>query len=347
MKRTVLSLILVVALVAAMTPALAEQTRTFVDSADREVELPLDIIRIAPSGAMAQIMLFALAPDAFVGLASAWSPEAEEFLGDYYTLPVLGQLYGSADLNLEELAAADPQVVIDIGEAKGSIVEDMDTLQEQIGVPAVHIDASTATFAEAYRTLGDLLGLQERAEVLATYCEETYARAEAIMETVGEDRVNLVYCLGSDGLNVIAQGSYHAEIIDMVSNNLAVVDDPSSKGSGNPIDMEQLLLWDPEVIVFAPESIYAEVADDAVWKEFAAIANDSYVEVPFGPYNWMGFPPSVQRYLGLIWLCDTFYPEQSGYDLYEEIAHYFDLFYHAELTNEQFDRLMVNSRFEG
>ncbi|MDL2319292.1 ABC transporter substrate-binding protein [Eubacteriales bacterium OttesenSCG-928-A19] len=347
MKRTVFSLILVVALVVVMTPAFAEDTRTFVDSAGREVELPVDITRVAPSGAMAQIMLFALAPDAFVGLASAWSPEAQEFLGDYYSLPVLGQLYGSADLNLEALAAADPQVVIDLGEAKGSIVEDMGTLQEQIGVPAVHIDAATATFGDAYRTLGELLGLQERAEVLATYCEETYARAEEIMEKVSDDRVNLVYCLGSDGLNVIAKGSYHAEIIDMISNNLAVVDDPSSKGSGNPIDMEQLLLWDPEVIVFAPESIYAEVANDTAWKDLAAISSGHYIEVPFDSYNWMGFPPSVQRYLGLIWLCDAFYPEQSDYDLYEEIAHYFDLFYHAELTHEQFDRLMANARFEG
>ena len=54
---------------------------------------------------------------------------------------MLGQLYGNSDLNLEELAAADPQIVVDVGEAKGSIAEDMDGLQRQAGIPAVHVDA--------------------------------------------------------------------------------------------------------------------------------------------------------------------------------------------------------------
>lgn len=34
-------------------------------------------------------------------------------------------------LNLEELLAVDPQVVIDVGEPKSTIVEDLDALQEQ------------------------------------------------------------------------------------------------------------------------------------------------------------------------------------------------------------------------
>lgn len=52
------------------------------------------------------------------------------------------------------------------------------------------------------------------------------------------DKVNLLYITGDEGLNVIAQGSFHAEVIDLLSNNLAVVDEPSSKGTGNEVDME-------------------------------------------------------------------------------------------------------------
>ena len=87
----------------------AAGTRSFTDSCGRTVEIPADISRIAPSGPMAQIVLFALAPDKFVGIASKWSKETESFIdGSYYNLPVLGQLYGSSagELNLETLAAA-------------------------------------------------------------------------------------------------------------------------------------------------------------------------------------------------------------------------------------------------
>lgn len=57
---------------------------------------------------------------------------------------------------LEALLAAAPDVVIDVGEAKKTIVEDMDSLTEQTGIPFVHIDATVATAPEAYRKLGSL-----------------------------------------------------------------------------------------------------------------------------------------------------------------------------------------------
>ena len=113
----------------------SDKTFEFVDSAGRTVTLPRTIKRIAPSGTMAQIMLFALAPDEMVGLSGKWATSAELVLDEkYLNLPVFGQFYGSKDLNMEALAAAHPQVIIDIGEAKDSIAEDMDQIAEAIAL---------------------------------------------------------------------------------------------------------------------------------------------------------------------------------------------------------------------
>ena len=62
-----------------------------------------------------------------------------------------------------------------------------------------------------------------------------------------------------------------------------------------------------------------------------------------GPYNWMGFPPSVQRYLGMLWLAKTLYPEAADYDLQAEITRYFELFYHCTLTDAQYQALLQDS----
>ena len=62
-----------------------------------------------------------------------------------------------------------------------------------------------------------------------------------------------------------------------------------------------------------------------------------------GPYNWMGFPPSVQRYLGMLWMAKLLYPDAADYDLQAEVTEYFDLFYHCALTGEQYEALMANS----
>ena len=62
-----------------------------------------------------------------------------------------------------------------------------------------------------------------------------------------------------------------------------------------------------------------------------------------GPYNWLGSPPSVQRYLGMLWMMKLLYPEQTDYDLKAEVQKYYQLFYHCELTDEQYDALVANS----
>lgn len=77
-------------------------------------------------------------------------------------------------------------------------------LQEQTGIPFVHVSATIETMGDAYRKLGELLGMEEAAETLAAYCDETYAMVKDVAEHV--EKANLLYITGDAGLNVIAQG---------------------------------------------------------------------------------------------------------------------------------------------
>ena len=320
-----------------------ETTRVFTDSCGREVTVPADIQKIAVSGPLAQMVVFAIAPDKMVGVANAWDESAKAYFdAKYLELPLLGQLYGGkGELNLETLLAAAPDVVIDVGEPKDSIAEDLDALQEQTGIPFVHIDAYLASMDDTYAMLGDLLAMPNEAQGLADYCRYAYDRAVEIANSV--EKVNLLYITGDEGLNVIAKGSYHAEAIDLLANNLAVVEEPSSKGTGNEVDMEQILNWNPDAVIFAPGSIYSTVADNENWQTIPAIRDGRYYEVPVGPYNWMGFPPSVQRILGMQWMAKVLYPDAADYDMYETTQTYFQLFYHCDLTAEQYAALTAHS----
>lgn len=316
----------------------------FTDDCGREVTIPGEVSRVVPSGPLAQIILFAITPEMFVGLAAEWYDSAEGIIpSEYMDLPYFGQLYGSANLNVEELALADPQLIVDIGEAKSSIVEDLDTLQSQTNIPTVYVSATLETMPQTYRTLGKILGKEEKGEELAQFCEKIYSRTISIMEQVGDNKVKGLYVLGEEGLNVLANSSYHAELIDMLMDNLAVVDNPAGKGTGNSVDMEQIAIWNPDFIAFAPGSIYSTVAENATWKEISAIANNNYVEVPDAPHNWLGTPPAVQRYLGMIWLTAVLYPEYCDYDVKAEVMEYYRLFYGCELTDAQYEEITANA----
>lgn len=322
----------------------APTTRSFTDSLGRTVDIPSAITRVAVGSTMAQILLFALCPDMLVGIAIPWDAAAAAYFDTkYHELPILGQLHGNQGgvLNLEELLMTDAQLVIDVGEPKEGLAEELDALQAQTGLIFVHISAYLDTMGESYRMLGELLGLETEAETLAAYCEGIYSQTISIASSVEKARV--LYLLGDQGLNVIAAGSYHAGVIDLLSDNLAVVENPTGKGTGNEVDMEQILSWDPDYILFAPDSIYASVDGDATWQLLHAIANGNYYVVPFGPLNWLGFPPSAQCYLGMLWMSKLLYPEAATYDLYEAVAEYYQLFYHCTLTEAQYSTLVANS----
>ena len=341
LKKAVSLVLLMVLLIPFIS--LGEQTVSFTDSTGRVVQLPRDIIRVAPTGPLAQLALLSIAPEYLVGLSVALNHYDRPFLEDLFgKLPVLGQLYGtSGEINLEELMNLDPQVIIDVGEPRDTVREDMDALQEQLGIPCVHITMYYQDAGRAYIELGNLLGREDKAARLASYLDRNYKRMLDINDKVGENKVRMLYCVGEAGLNVIAQGSYHAEIIDLITSTAAVVKPPSGRGTGNEVDMEQLLLWDPEFIVFETITAYENAQKDPLWASLQAIENNNYVLAPKGPYNWLGFPPSVQRYLGTLWLQKTLYPQVADYNLKEEVQAYYRLFYDYDLSDDQYDAIMA------
>lgn len=325
----------------------AAPTTVFTDDCGRAVEVPEQISRIVATGPLAQIILYTIAPDMFVGLAAKWNASADGIIPEaFLKLPYFGQLYNTANLNPEELALADPQVIIDLGRVMSSGTEDMDILQQQTGIPTVFLTSTAEALPDTYRRLGQLLGRREKAEQLAAFCERIDSRTLSILEQVGEHKITALYIKGEQGLNVLARGAAHAEVLDLLTENVAVVDNPSSKGSGNEVTLEQIALWNPDLILFDADSIYDTVAEMDTWKELTAISGGNYLEVPESPWNWMGTPPAAQRYLGMIWLTAQLYPEYCDYDAKAEILEFYELFCHCQLTEQQYTKITANAFLE-
>ena len=97
----------------------ASETYLFTDSAGRTVELPKQIDRIAPSGGLAQMALFAIAPDKLVGVSGQWKDTVLPYVGDLYRdLPILGQFYGMKNFNKEAVLSVNSQALLTWGRKK-------------------------------------------------------------------------------------------------------------------------------------------------------------------------------------------------------------------------------------
>jgi iron complex transport system substrate-binding protein len=332
----------------ATEPAKTAETVLFKDSAGREVQIPADITRVAPSGTVATMFLAAVCPEYLVCIGSEPSAAQTAYLPQVtLTLPVTGQLYGGkSTINLEALLAAKPQIIIDLGDFKKGVADDLNALQEQVGIPVVFIQADLEHMAEGFRTLGSLLsGKKDRCEELASYVEETLSIAAEGREKIPEaDRLSVMYTTGASGLGTNAEGSSQAQVIPLVGAvNAIVVEDVTSKGGGNVINMEQLYAFDPDIILFSADSIYGDVAGDASWQQLRAIQEGRYYEIPDQPYNWMSSPPSLNMLLGIRWLGSLLYPEVYTYDMAEEAQRAYKLLWGYDLSPEEAAELLARS----
>lgn len=330
--------------------ATSGEKRKVTDSAGREVEIPKEIKRVAPSGALAQIVLFSISPDKIIGWSKTPSEATKKYMDEkYWNLPEFGQFYGkNVSLNIEALIKSKPDVIIDIGDKKKTIKEDMDGVQKQTGIPTIFIEGTLENVDKAYETLGDILGEKETSKALGEYASKTVKEVKEKAASIPENkRVSVYYGVGENGLNTNAKGSIHADVIDIVgANNVAVLESISSKGGGSEISMEQLLKWNPDRIVFSPDANYDKVGTDKAWKDLKAIKDGKYYETPMGPYNWMGSPPSVNRLIGIKWLGNLLYPDVFNYDMIKETKEFYKLFYKYDLKDDEAKKLLSKSTFK-
>lgn len=403
-------------------PAQGAALRKFTDSVGREVSIPAVLNKIAPSGPLAQIVLYTAVPDKLVGVARPFSKAAAGYIDKkVLELPEFGQFYGkNANLNMEALLKAAPNVIIDIGEKKKTINEDMDKLQEQLGIPCVFIEASLESLPQTYEKLAELFGESYTAEMseslvseennekaeasdasdaaavsenaeksaeakdqdekdqdsedakekdpkeseesknakdspelsdvlakaketnhfyaLAVEAREILDRAKAANEEISEDkRVKVYWAMGDKGGNTNARESFQSQALQLLPViNVADIE-ANSKGGGSEVSMEQILNWDPDVILVDSPELMDFIQKDSSWQSLRAIKEERAYLVPSVPYGFISNPPSVNRLMGLDWLGKLFYPEANAYDfkIEDQLKNFYQHFYHIELNEDQ------------
>jgi iron complex transport system substrate-binding protein len=336
--------------------AVVEENRTFVDDVGREITLPVTIDAVSPSGPLAQIVLYSLDQDLFVSVSSEFTDAQATYIDPrLLTLPVTGQFYGSkaSTMNPESIMELNRQlnidVVLDIGEAKKTMKADLDDIQAKTNVPFAFITQNKLEdIPGSYVKLGELLSRPERGQELSDYVSALLAEFDSGMKKVGDNKKSLIYVTAIDGnsVSMVGSGSYHAEVIDYLANNLAKPA-ASSSGTGDGYTMEDILQMDPDYIIVGytdGHAYYNEITTKPMWQSLSAVKEGNVYEAPYGPYNWMGGPPSVQRLLSMIWLGNLMYPDVFDYTIDDRVKEFYSLFFRYDLTDAELDNLMVYAK---
>jgi iron complex transport system substrate-binding protein len=339
-RRSLLTGLGAACVAAVAAPALA-QGSFVTDSAGRRVAVPRRAQRVFPAGPPAAIQLYTLAPETLIGWPRANRADAREFLlPGIAERPEVGRLTGRGNTaNLESVIAAQPDLILDTGSLRQTYVELADRVQAQTGIPYALLDGRFEAIPRSYALLGELLGRTARARELADHAQDTMRTvASRIAALPLQQRPRVYYARGPAGLETGLGGSINIEILEYMGVQLVSAGQPG--GLAN-VSMEQVLHWDPEVIITIDEQFAATVRNHPLWQGVRAVRDGRVHLSPKLPFGWVDFPPGVNRLPGLWWVGKMVYPALFPEDLRTITREFYRLYYHVAPSDVQVDRVLA------
>jgi iron complex transport system substrate-binding protein len=327
--------------------------RVITDDAGREVEIPTakNIKSVFFTSALAQVYITSLCPELLGGTASKFDESQLRFMPDgAANLPYLGTIHNNGEIDRESLLTEDIDIMFSIsgiGLTEQNISEAED-LQEQTGIPCVLVDGSFTKIPKAFRFLGDILDRRERAEELAVYCEKSYRDVHDVVSNIPEDeRITVYYAEGPEGLQTEPETSQHM-LGFLEGGALCAADCEQTYGGGmTDVSLEQVLKWNPEVIVAWDTSIrggaYEDIMSNPDWAQIEAVKNRRVYAMPNEPWAWCDRPPGVNRIIGIHWIANLLYPDIYDVDMKEIVKEYFKVMYQVDIDDETVTELLGSS----
>jgi iron complex transport system substrate-binding protein len=318
-------------------PALVDvgETRTITDMAGRQVEIPANVSRVVSLSSDITLSALVLgAEDKLVGMDS-FSPDKENFARVYPVLQELPTVGTFFDVNAESVLLADPDVILTV-----AWHHDPDKTQETLGIPVVCIDADY--YKESLELMAEVLGgeAETKATELIAYYEEKMAVIQAAIAGVPEEERTKVYIAGSGGfLSTFGKESeWQFELADVGAVNVAA---DIVGGGSHEASVEQVLLWDPDVIILddtCGDSL-ADVLADPRWQSVTAIQEGRVYRAPTGFMDTYG-RPHVESVVARIWEASICYPDLVDFDVAAEAADFYNRFFGVAVPEAEIEAML-------
>ncbi len=233
------------------------------DMAGRKVELPDKINSIYAPSPYASTLLMSLCPEKLCGLFFPIEDFQKPYLNPcLLNLPVIGKV-----TEFEAIKKANPDVILIWGDKANPIHAKSEKALAELGIPHIYACCDELVdlrdYPAIYRFLGQVLGIEERAEKLAVYCEETLKEAYELVNSVHpQARPRVYYAEGKDGTQTEFSHSLHAHLLNLIGD----VNVHRGTLVGHPgmeqLTEEQLLAYDPEVIIVWQKEAYERITQN-------------------------------------------------------------------------------------
>ncbi|UCE26472.1 MAG: cobalamin-binding protein [Candidatus Coatesbacteria bacterium] len=237
----------------------AVETVEVTDDLGRVVKVPRRPERIVSTSPEVTEILFAVGAGENVAGVTTWCNYPPEARG----LPKVGDF---SNVDMEKVAALEPDLVIATGHEQGRTVENL----ERLGFPVVVFFAPDVNgVRENIRAVGEITGHEEgAAETLADFDGRLAVVDADVADLADNDRVSVFVEISNEPLMTVSGGSFVADMVERAGG--------TNIGEGLPraysrIDPEEVVRRNPDVIVLASGATPDDVAARVGWSGITAV----------------------------------------------------------------------------
>ncbi len=304
-------------------------TRQVIDMVGREVEIPSEINTIATSYTPATLFVVALGAQDKLVAAGKGMPKQQIFNELAPEVEDLPEISGGSGINLESVAAIDPDLIII--SPHDSAESEADRL-ESIGYPTVIINPEGFyQVEETFKFLGEVLNLEEKADEISGLYQEI-EEITAKSRELPESEKKTVYFANSQLLDTVGSNMLQSDLIKIAGGI-----NPAEEVKSGFIEAssEQLIEWDPDLVILSQfyRGDLSELEDSPDYQGITAFKNDDLERIPSKLEPW-DFPGPSSGLISL-WLAEKLYPEQYQ-DL--DLLEFTDKFY-QKIYGQSFSEL--------
>ena len=315
-------------------------TVTIVDCAKRRVQIPAKVRRIG--------CLYAFSGHAAVMLgrcndivAVSNGLKRDSLLLDICPA-ITGALVPKAQgaVNLEELLRAQTDLVFVSGETgrNRGTVEKLDRMK----IPWLVVDYDSMKGQQAaVELIGKALGNPEKAARYNRYYRECVERVQKVTSKIPEaQKFRLYHSVNEANRTTIEKGlaTDWLEVEGVI--NVSLKPDMNLLEGRNFVSLEQILLWDPDVILVNEPTVRKHIMHDMQWSTIKAVKAKRVYQMPIAISRW-GHPGSIETPLAILWTAKRLYPERfPNLDMPLETKAFYRDFFDFELPDDLVDKIL-------
>lgn len=314
---------------------IAAKTRTVVDMRDKKITIPEKVNRvIGTGGAVDEWVLLLGSPQKLVATSTSIrsNPWYVKVYPQIVNVPVS---INSNDTNVETLLALQPDAALELSGVA------LITTAEQAGIPTFVLERDNPEqLMQGIMIAGKVLGSKEekRAEEFCAYYRANIKKITDKTSTLSQNqRLRVYYASGkttSEGT-----GSIVTSWIDMGGGFNTTTQTGMTNSTSQTIAIEDVVRWDPEVIVTMSPTIAEYITSDQQWKNITAVKNKHVYTIPKGIYQWG--VRAAEEALQVLWIGKLLHPELfPELDMVKETIYFHKKFYNYEMSNEEAQRML-------